>query len=414
MNKINIKKLRLRNIFLYLMLLAGSLYGLQAQQLEQYIKLAKEQSPEIKALEAQKEQLSERINELNTLGNTSFGAGYFVSQPETRTGAQVAKLSVQQSFPWFGSFKTQKKYINSLVETKNYDIAIAKNKLALAVATNYYDLYMLKDKTQIYLKNIALIDSYETLALKGVETNQASAVDVLKLQMKRKELISKKEQTQGLFYAKSTAFSNLLNQEDLLIELPDTLSLPKEELTDFNDPKIHPEVLKYDYVISSIKQEEKVNRKGANPNIGLGLDYVFVEERPGMVMDDNGKDIIMPMVNISIPIFNKKYKSITAQNNIKVQEAQQQQELQKNLIDTQLSQAIEEQISARITYQNQLENLNYAEQAQQILLQQYQNGILQYNDVLDIIELQLTMELSLTEALNNYYRQQATINYLNQ
>lgn len=414
MNKINIKKLRLRNIFLYLMLLAGSLYGLQAQQLEQYIKLAKEQSPEIKALEAQKEQLSERINELNTLGNTSFGAGYFVSQPETRTGAQVAKLSVQQSFPWFGSFKTQKKYINSLVETKNYDIAIAKNKLALAVATNYYDLYMLKDKTQIYLKNIALIDSYEALALKGVETNQASAVDVLKLQMKRKELISKKEQTQGLFYAKSTAFSNLLNQEDLLIELPDTLSLPKEELTDFNDPKIHPEVLKYDYVISSIEQEEKVNRKGANPNIGLGLDYVFVEERTGMVMDDNGKDIIMPMVNISIPIFNKKYKSITAQNNIKVQEAQQQQELQKNLIDTQLSQAIEEQISARITYQNQLENLNYAEQAQQILLQQYQNGILQYNDVLDIIELQLTMELSLTEALNNYYRQQATINYLNQ
>lgn len=414
MNKINIKKLRLRNIFLYLMLLAGSLYGLQAQQLEQYIKLAKEQSPEIKALEAQKEQLSERINELNTLGNTSFGAGYFVSQPETRTGAQVAKLSVQQSFPWFGSFKTQKKYINSLVETKNYDIAIAKNKLALAVATNYYDLYMLKDKTQIYLKNIALIDSYEALALKGVETNQASAVDVLKLQMKRKELISKKEQTQGLFYAKSTAFSNLLNQKDLLIELPDTLSLPKEELTDFNDPKIHPEVLKYDYVISSIEQEEKVNRKGANPNIGLGLDYVFVEERTGMVMDDNGKDIIMPMVNISIPIFNKKYKSITAQNNIKVQEAQQQQELQKNLIDTQLSQAIEEQISARITYQNQLENLNYAEQAQQILLQQYQNGILQYNDVLDIIELQLTMELSLTEALNNYYRQQATINYLNQ
>ncbi|MBB4119066.1 outer membrane protein TolC [Mesonia hippocampi] len=414
MNKINIKKLRLRNIFLYLMLLAGSLYDLQAQQLEQYIKLAKEQSPEIKALEAQKKQLSERINELNTLGNTSFGAGYFVSQPETRTGAQVAKLSVQQSFPWFGSFKTQKKYINSLVETKNYDIAIAKDKLALAVATNYYDLYMLKDKTQIYLKNIALIDSYEALALKGVETNQASAVDVLKLQMKRKELISKKEQTQGLFYAKSTAFSNLLNQEDLLIELPDTLSLPKEKLTDFNDPKIHPEVLKYDYVISSIEQEEKVNRKGANPNIGLGLDYVFVEERPGMVMDDNGKDIIMPMVNISIPIFNKKYKSITAQNNIKVQEAQQQQELQKNLIDTQLSQAIEEQISARITYQNQLENLNYAEQAQQILLQQYQNGILQYNDVLDIIELQLTMELSLTEALNNYYRQQATINYLNQ
>ena len=40
--------------------------------------------------------------------------------------------------------------------------------------------------------------------------------------------------------------------------------------------------------------------------IGLGLDYINVEERPNMDFSDNGKDIVMPMVSVSIPIFNKK------------------------------------------------------------------------------------------------------------
>ena len=43
--------------------------------------------------------------------------------------------------------------------------------------------------------------------------------------------------------------------------------------------------------------------------LGFGLDYIYVEKRPDMNFSDNGKDIIMPMVSLSIPVFNKKYKS---------------------------------------------------------------------------------------------------------
>ena len=42
--------------------------------------------------------------------------------------------------------------------------------------------------------------------------------------------------------------------------------------------------------------------------IGFGLDYIPVEKRPNMDFADNGKDIFMPMVSLSLPIFNKKYK----------------------------------------------------------------------------------------------------------
>ena len=40
--------------------------------------------------------------------------------------------------------------------------------------------------------------------------------------------------------------------------------------------------------------------------IGFGLDYITVSERPSMYFSENGKDIVMPMVSVSIPIFNNK------------------------------------------------------------------------------------------------------------
>jgi hypothetical protein len=56
------------------------------------------------------------------------------------------------------------------------------------------------------------------------------------------------------------------------------------------------------------------------------LDYVPVSERPDMNFSDNGKDIVMPMVSISIPIFNNRYKSITKQNELRQLEITSQKE----------------------------------------------------------------------------------------
>ena len=48
--------------------------------------------------------------------------------------------------------------------------------------------------------------------------------------------------------------------------------------------------------------------------IGFGLDYIDVSESPNMIFSENGKDILMPMISVSIPIFNKKYKSQNKMN----------------------------------------------------------------------------------------------------
>ena len=45
------------------------------------------------------------------------------------------------------------------------------------------------------------------------------------------------------------------------------------------------------------------------PSLGIGLDYGIVGERDDINVPDNGKDIIMPMISMSLPIFRGKYSA---------------------------------------------------------------------------------------------------------
>ena len=107
-----------------------------------------------------------------------------------------------------------------------------------------------------------------------------------------------------------------------------------------------------------------LNQKQSSPNIGFGLDYVPVSERPDMNFTDNGKDIIMPMVSISIPIFNNKYKSVTKQNQLKQLQIQSQKEDILNKLETLLADAKYNRENARIKFNIQSDNLKQANDAE--------------------------------------------------
>ncbi|MFC4268882.1 TolC family protein [Polaribacter marinivivus] len=385
-----------------------------AQQLEILINQALENNPEIQKFELQYKRVSEKVNEANTIPNTEFGVGYFVSEPETRTGAQRFKVSAKQMLPWFGTITSRENYVSSLADVKYEDIVIAKRKLMVSVSQSYYDLYANKAKQRVLTENIKLLETYETLALTSVEVGKASAVDVLRLQMRQNEMQQLKDVLHQQFLAEQTNLNNLLNREnDAAVRVVDSLMMPSEdfEVTTKN-LALHPELLKYDKLFQSIEQSELLNQKESSPLIGFGLDYINVSERPDMNFSDNGKDIVMPMVSVSIPIFNKKYKSQTKQNELQQQEITAQKQERLNTLETLLSKAINERISARISYATQTKNLKQAKDAEDILIKNYETGTIDFNDVLDIQELQLKFQMNQIESIKGYYVQSTIINYL--
>ena len=385
-----------------------------AQQLDVLVEKALLNSPEIQKFELRYNITSEKVNEVNTIPNTEIGVGYFISQPETRTGAQRFKVSAKQMMPWFGSITARENYVNSLADAQYEDIVIAKRKLVASVSQSYYNLYANKAIQDVLNENIDLLKTYETLALTSVEVGKASAVDVLRLQMRQNELGQLKEVLEQQYLAEQTAINKLINRDkgipidgisELLIP-SDSIEINPENLA------LHPELKKYDKLYESVTQSELLNQKESSPMLGFGLDYVNVEKRPDMTFSENGKDILMPMASLSIPIFNKKYRSQSKQNELKQQEISAQKQERSNNLETLLDKAIKDRTSARISYISQTKNLKQAKDAEEILIKSYETGTIDFNDVLDIQELQLKFQLNQIESVKNYYVQSTIINYL--
>jgi outer membrane protein TolC len=131
-----------------------------------------------------------------------------------------------------------------------------------------------------------------------------------------------------------------------------------------------------------------------------------------MNFSDNGKDIIMPMVSVSIPIFSTKYKSKTKQNELLQKEINFQKQDKLNRLETVLDKAVKKSNSAKISYNTQAKNLKQAKDAETILVKSYETGTIDFNDILDIQELQLKFQINQIESIKTYYLQRTIINYL--
>lgn len=400
-------------LIIVLLLFLGSLSNILGQDLNSYINTALESNPDVQAFELKYERVQEKVNEANTLPNIQLSAGVFISEPETRTGAQTFRLSARQMFPWFGTITARENYANAMADAEYVDIAIVKRKLAMSVTQSYYNLYAIKTKQNVLRENIQLLKTHEKLALTAIKVGKASAVDVLRLQIRQNELDEKIQVLQQEFLAEQTAFNNLLNRDNEIgVNVPHSLNFPLDSYFLNTDLTLHPELTKYDKLFESIEQSELLNQKESQPQIGLGLDYINVSERPDLDFSDNGKDILMPMVSVSIPVFNKKYKSKTAQNELKQQELKAQQQSRFNTLETLLNTALKKQEAAKISYSILEKNLKQAKNAETILVKTYETGVVDFDEVLDIQELQLKFQTNQIEAIKNHYTQQAIIHYI--
>ncbi len=78
--------------------------------------------------------------------------------------------------------------------------------------------------------------------------------------------------------------------------------------------------------------EEKAKKMGL-PMLGVGLNYMLIQKREENMSMMNGKDMVMPMVAVSIPIYRKKYRSMQNEARLMQQAGSQRSaDLKNNLL----------------------------------------------------------------------------------
>jgi outer membrane protein TolC len=387
----------------------------QAQTLDDYFKIAAENNPGLQAKYREFEAAIQKVEQVNTLPDPNFSFGYFISPVETRVGPQKARFSLTQMFPWFGTLRAQGNAAALMAEAKYQAFLDARNRLYYQVAAAYYPLYELNQWKEIERENIEILESYKTITNKKFENGVGTMVDFLRVDIMLKDATTNLSILNDKEAPLLTRFNKLLNrEEDALVTVEDSLvaqALPDNFRKDSlltNNPVLE----ELDLKIASSEASEEVAYKQGLPKFGVGLDYAIVGNRPEVELPDNGQDILMPMVSVSIPIFRSKYKAA-------VKEAQLMQEsysLQKkdfaNTLTSNYEMAwfeIQQQQELIELYDQQIQESN---QALNLLFTAYSNSGNEFEEVLRMQQQLLKYEKMKATAATQYQIALAKLNYL--
>ncbi|HOI78285.1 MAG: TolC family protein [Proteiniphilum sp.] len=386
-----------------------------AQTLDDYFKIAAENNPGLQAMHKEYEAALQKVPQVSTLPDPTFSLGYFISPVETRVGPQQAKFSLTQMFPWFGTLKAQGNVAALMAEAKFQNFIDARNRLYFQVASAYYPLYELKDFVRIEQENISILESYKTIATQKFKNGTGTMVDVLRVDIMLKDAQTNLSILRDKEKPLLTTLNKLLNRsENEPVQISDTLksvilldNYRKDSLIVAN-----PKLKALDLKLQASQAAEIVAQKQGLPKLGIGLDYVLVGERTDISMPDNGKNVLMPMVSISIPIFRAKY-------NASVKESQLMQEsytLQKQEVTNTLFSEyemvlfqVQQQLQLISLYQQQIQT---SQQSLNLLFTSYGNSGKEFEEALRMQQQLLKYQKMSATALVQYHIAVEKINYI--
>lgn len=327
---------------------------INAQSLDEYLKIAGQNNQSLKAKYSEYYSSLEKVPQAGTLPDPELSFSMFISKEglymERFMGQQLSEISVMQMFPWVGTLGAAKNEATYMAQMKFASFQESKVTLYHDVRSVWYRLYQVNEELKLLEQEKGILKTYEQLALTRFKTGtsgsapmnnqgptmqspstppsgmtgmgmggnaspttssgmQASSgpagmsggttgsmVDVLLIQVQMKELDTRIEILKASRKPLEAKFNNLLNQpvtEPIVIA--DTLtSIPlPASLSIIQDSIIqnHPMVKMYEWDEKAREAQQRMATLMGRPMIGVGLSYmVFRPRYDEMLMENMGGD----------------------------------------------------------------------------------------------------------------------------
>ena len=250
------------------------------------------------------------------LSDPQLSVGLFPQAMHHVNGKQLATITIMQMFPWFGTLKAGREQMEYKAQEAYQKFREKSLSTAFNVEKQWYSILATQEKVKAVKQKRALLNDIKKVAIylyknytAGRDTKMS---DQLRLDAEEERL---KEQTESLetqlTLQKQQFNITLHRQPNAALSLPD--SIPLRQMPTFNWTEIeqnNPKLAQYSAMQKAFKSQEEQARAKGMPMIGVGLQYM----RNGkvdmpMMPNMNGKDMVMPMVSVTIPIYRKKITS---------------------------------------------------------------------------------------------------------
>jgi outer membrane protein TolC len=138
------------------------------------------------------------------------------------------------------------------------------------------------------------------------------------------------------------------------------------------------------------------------PMVGVGVDYSLINKSEMAASPMNGKDMIMPMVSTTIPIYRKKYKAMQTEADLLKSSTAQNYTAAANSLQTEYYQAVQQYQDANRRMNLYLNQFQLAKKSLDIMLISYSASGSSLTDILRIEQQTLEYELKQVEAVADY------------
>ena len=250
------------------------------------------------------------------LSDPQLSVGVFPQAMHHVNGKQLATITIMQMFPWFGTLKAGREQMEYKAQEAYQKFREKSLSTAFDVEKQWYSILATQEKVKAVKRKRALLNDIKKVAIylyKNYTSGRGTKMsDQLRLDAEEERL---KEQTESLetqLTLQKQQFNITLHRRpNVALSLPD--SIPLRQMPTFNWTEIernNPKLAQYSAIQKAFKSQEKQARAKGMPMIGVGLQYM-VNGKVDMPMMPkmNGKDMVMPMVSVTIPVYRKKITS---------------------------------------------------------------------------------------------------------
>ncbi|MCF7958824.1 MAG: TolC family protein [Phycisphaerae bacterium] len=391
----------------------------ERSSLDDYLVVAALNNPGLKADFYRFKASFEAIEQVRTLPDPQLTYQYFIQEVETRVGAQRQGFGLSQKFPWFGKLDLQSDIAAQAAQSQYQRWQGARLKLYQQVKDAWYEYYYLGKAIAVTSENIQLVQHLETVARSRFKTGTGAHAGVIRAQV---ELGKLEDRLRSLQEQKAPLIARLnaaLNREvSCEVTLPDTIEqgeveVDSEQLMNWLN-ETNPALKAMDYAILGHKRQIELSEKNYYPDITVGITTIdTAKARGGMSPSDNGKNPIVAMVSVNLPIWKGKYDAGVRQSRQNYQSVVHDKVNMANTLRSELRLELYHLQDAR--RKNNLYRQGLLPKAQESLKvaeADYQGGRGNFSDLIDAQRIHLEFSLEAERAIVNYAQSVAKLEML--
>jgi outer membrane protein TolC len=416
-----------------------------AQNIDAYLAEAGRNNAEVMSRYSAYEASLTRSDQAGTLPDPELRLNVFLMPMERYMGQQLGEASVMQMFPWVGSLRAGREEADYMARMEFEKAREAKLRVYYEVRMQYYALYMAHQQLRLVEEEIAWMRTLEELALTKYSTGTSGAasgagaapqgaapaggasggmdamggmggatpspsgatprasgmtsmqggsgsmVDVLLIQLQIKELENRRLLLRKSLRPQEASFNYLLGRSPgEAVVMPDTLISPAVPATlgVLQDSVLrnHPMIRMAEWDEKTRETQARMARLMGRPMVGLGLSYMVFRPREvgetEMGPMENGRNMLMPMATITLPIYRKKYRAMEREANSFRQAATWDKEASRQQLFTGLEQLMYDYEAGREELALLEEQIEVTQQALRLLTIAYSVGSIGMEEII--------------------------------